>query len=218
MKVAIVDYGMGNLFSVHRACIQVGLDAFLTHDPTSVISADGVILPGVGAFGDAMDALNSRGLGEAIQDSSSKRKPILGICLGLQLLMNESHEFGRHKGLGIVSGDVIRFDKPHDGERRLKVPQVGWNRISPPAGQGWKTPILDGVIPGAYQYFVHSFYARPSDRSLVVAESQYGQITFCAAICRDNVFACQFHPERSGPVGLKIYRNFAAAVAAQTRR
>lgn len=211
-RVAIIDYGMGNLFSVQQACEHVGMAARITASPEAVLKADAVILPGVGAFGDAMATLQRSGLAAALQAAVASGKPFFGICLGMQLLMTRSYEFGCHQGLGILEGEVVRFESPRAGDTVLKVPQVGWNRIFKAPSQPWDGTPLEGVLDGAWMYFVHSFYVKPVNVQVVCAVARYGHIEFCASLRRGNVFACQFHPERSGPLGLAIYRNFAAQV------
>lgn len=215
--VAIVDYGMGNLFSVKQACVQVGLVAEITSDPAFVRAAAGVILPGIGAFGDAMATLRREGLVEALREVAAAGRPLLGVCLGMQMLMTESHEFGRHEGLGLIPGDVVRLQDAAEGARKLKVPQIGWNRVHAPGGASdgetppaWRGTLLEGLPDGMFMYFVHSFYTRPADPQVVVATTRYGPIEFCSALRASNVFACQFHPERSGPQGLRLYAQFAA--------
>ena len=213
-QVAIVDYGLGNLFSVKRACEQVGLRVFISGSARELFRADAVILPGVGAFGDAMEALNRTRLIGPLKDIASSGKPLIGICLGLQLLMTESFEFGRHRGLGILDGRVVRFNNPQGPNGLLKVPQVGWNRLIRPEGRpdAWnETPLAD-IHDGEFVYFVHSFYAKPDDQDALLAWSLYGDVKFCAAVRKNNVVAFQFHPERSGPAGLRIYRNIARLI------
>jgi len=217
-QVAIVDFEMGNLFSVKRACEQVGLQASITASVGEVAAADAVILPGVGAFGDAMAALKRLGLVEVLREVAGSGKPLVGICLGMQLLMSESYEFGCHQGLGLIEGKVVRFEGPRTGSASLKVPQVGWNRIWKTATGGWDSSPLAGLRDGEFMYFVHSFYAKPVDERVVVATSRYGHIEFCASLRRGNIFACQFHPERSGLEGLKIYRNLARQIQRRTVR
>jgi imidazole glycerol-phosphate synthase subunit HisH len=217
VKVAVVDTGMGNLFSVCHACRRVGLKPEITDDRSQILGAAAVILPGVGAFGDAMEALRLKDLTGVLRDVIAAGRPFLGICLGMQLLLSESQEFGSHRGLGVFEGDVVRFDRPREGDRLLKVPHVGWNRILPPAGTSWKGSLLADVGPGAYVYFVHSFHVRPRDASVTAAVGRYGDVEFCAALCRENLFACQFHPERSGPSGLLVYRAFADHVMREGR-
>ena len=222
-QVAIVDCGMGNLFSVKQACEQVGLSASITSLPYEVLGADAVILPGVGAFGDAMETLATLDLVSAIREISVSGKPLVGICLGMQLLMSGSHEFGWHDGLGIIDGEVVRLEESVDGVRNLKVPQVGWNRIhtvhphtvrdeGPSDTTPWQGTPLERLPDGEFMYFVHSFYPRPVDASIVLSTTRYGSIEFCSSLRRGNVFACQFHPERSGLQGLCLYRNLAKSI------
>lgn len=212
-RVVIVDYGMGNLFSVRSACAQAGLQAAISGRGEDLLGADGVILPGVGAFGDAMESLRRLELVEVLRDVARAGRPLMGICLGLQLLMTESHEFGRWGGLGLVEGQVERL--PFDGG--VKVPQVGWNRIYRVRREGrdsWADSPLAGLAEGEFMYFVHSYYARPVDPGVPLAVTRYGDTEFCSAWLQGNVFACQFHPERSGRRGLEVYRNFAGMVTA----
>lgn len=218
-RVAIVDYGMGNLFSVKHACEAVGLSAFVTSDRTAVCAADAVIVPGVGAFGDAMATLRRLDLVSPLRDIAAAGRPIIGVCLGLQLFMSESEEFGRHVGFGFFTGPVVRFNQPRGASKILKVPQVGWNRIQPSAGAAsWMQWPLTGLVAGEFMYFVHSFYAQPADPGVVLSTSRYGHIDFCSSVLKENIFACQFHPERSGPEGLKIYRNIATHIHATCHR
>lgn len=211
-RVAIVDYGMGNLFSVQQACTHVGLEAMITAEASRLLTADAVILPGVGAFGDAMAELTRRDLVVPLREAVASGKPVLGICLGMQLLMSESEEFGRHQGLNIVEGTVTRLAVAAEAGARLKVPQVGWNRIARPPGASWDRSALDGLADGECLYFVHSFHAVPNDPAVILSTTRYGPTTFCSSLRRGALFACQFHPERSGPPGLRIYRNFARQV------
>ena len=220
VRVAIVDYGMGNLFSVGRACERAGLQPVIASSPQEIIAADAVVLPGVGAFGDAMEMLTRLDLASSLRDIAASPKPLLGICLGMQLLMTESQEFGRHRGLGIIEGEVVRLEASVEGQRLLKVPQVGWNRINAMGsgrhngggdvtGTPWASSLLEGVGDGEYMYFVHSFYPKPVDTRAVVSTTRYGDIEFYSSLRLGGVFACQFHPERSGPAGLRIYQNLA---------
>ncbi|HLA42247.1 MAG TPA: imidazole glycerol phosphate synthase subunit HisH [Aggregatilineales bacterium] len=219
VKAAIVDYGLGNLWSVKHACQHTGMEGNITDDPNAVSNADVVILPGVGAFGDAMNELRRRDLVTPIHDFAQSGKPLIGICLGLQLLMEESHEFGSHNGLGLIEGEVLPFENlgvvrglPTDSKvRPYKVPQVGWNHVR--RNQlSWNDTPLEGVSDGEFMYFVHSFYVKPSDERLILSCSMYGNIEFCSSVRQGNIFACQFHPERSGENGLRIYENIAAIV------
>jgi len=213
-QVAIVDFGLGNLFSVSQACRQVGLAARVSQDRQEILNSEALILPGVGAFGDAMAALRRLDLTSAILDFAASGRPLLGICLGMQLLMRESQEFGRHRGLGLIDGDVVHLGEPKEDGRWLKVPQVGWNRIEPPRPGAWQGSLLEGLEPGEFMYFVHSFYCRPSDPGLALTYTTYGQVRFCSALTQGSITACQFHPERSGRAGLTIYRNLAARLGA----
>lgn len=205
-RVAILDYGMGNLFSVLHACRAVGLDGAITDDAHTIENADAVIVPGVGAFGDAMETIRQKGLVEVLREVAASGRPFVGICLGMQLLMSESHEFGRHRGLGIVPGEVVPFQDPMEEARRLKVPNVGWRRIHP--HRPWNADsLLQEVADGQHMYFVHSFRCVAEDGDMVEAVADYGDMHFCAGVRRGNVTGCQFHPERSGPGGLKVYEN-----------
>lgn len=211
--VAIVDYGMGNLFSVAKACERVGLAARITSEARDILMAEAVILPGVGAFGDAMEALRARDLVAVLKDVAAHGKPLLGICLGLQLLMSESSEFGQHPGLGLIPGTVVRFPDPREDGRKLKIPQVGWNQLRYPAPggeQAWQESYLRGLAEGDFMYFVHSFIVQPQARELLLSASCYGDVEFCSSLRAGNIFGCQFHPERSGAQGLRVYRNLAA--------
>lgn len=198
--IAIIDYQMGNLRSVQKGFEKVGHEAIITSDPSVLAKADKIVLPGVGAFSDAMTELRSRGLIDPIRDAVNEGKHFLGICLGLQLLFDSSSEDGMHQGLGILSGEVVRFDVPP----QYKVPHMGWNqaKIRRPA------PILAGIEDESHFYFVHSYYVVPKDPSVVAIEADYHE-PFCAMIWRDNLYATQFHPEKSQADGLKILKNFA---------
>jgi imidazole glycerol-phosphate synthase subunit HisH len=199
--IAIIDYGMGNLRSVQKALEAVGHGATVTCDPDVVRSAYKVILPGVGAFADAASELKRTGLGEAFVEAVRAGKPCLGVCLGLQLLFDFSEEDGLHAGLGLLPGRIVRFPSI-DG---LKVPHMGWNTLDVRR----PVPLLDGVGPSPSVYFVHSYHAVPEDRGCVIAEADY-PTPFAAVVGRDNLVACQFHPEKSQRVGLRMYANFAA--------
>ncbi len=218
-RVAIVDYGMGNLFSVKHACAHVGLDATITHARADVLAADAVIVPGIGAFGDAMATLREHDLVTALQTVAASGKPFVGICLGMQLLMTESQEFGRHAGLGIVPGTVTRFENPRTAEGQLKVPEVCWNalcRAGADRAADWTGTLLAGLPDGVFMYFVHSFYCQPDDPAVTLSVTRYGGIEFCSSLRYRNIFACQCHPERSGPHGLQVYRNLATLLGVQS--
>jgi imidazole glycerol-phosphate synthase subunit HisH len=198
--IAIIDYGMGNLRSVQKAFEKVGHQAVVTSDPAQVAAAAKVVLPGVGAFEECVAELRRRELVRPVLEAIDSGKPFLGICLGLQMLFDVSYENGRHEGLGVLPGEVVRFDLP----KGYTVPHMGWNQLAirQPA------PILAGVAEGTYVYFVHSYYVVPKDAQVIATETDYGG-PFCSMIWRDNVFATQFHPEKSQADGLRILRNFA---------
>lgn len=200
--IAIIDYQMGNLRSVQKGFEKVGHSAEIVSDAETLLAADKVILPGVGAFGDAMQELQQRNLVEPIRQIIAAGKPFLGICLGLQLLFERSSEGGNIDGLGILSGEVVKFDLPSE----YKVPHMGWNQ----ARFVKRAPIFAGLEDGTHFYFVHSFYAAPSDTSVVAIESEYHK-PFCAAVWDEerNLYATQFHPEKSQTDGLKVLQNFA---------
>lgn len=202
---AIVDYGVGNLFSLRSSLDLIGEKASVTSDPDVLMSADRVILPGVGAFGDAADKLAETGLGEVVKAAAGAGKPLLGICLGMQLLFDRSLEFGEHAGLGLIPGVVIPMEgNIPDG---LKIPQIGWNSLSF-TDAGKKSPLFSSTPDGAYVYFVHSFFASDCDAS-VTAYTDYG-VRMTAAAARGNVCGTQFHPEKSGSTGLDILRAFCS--------
>lgn len=214
--VAIVDYGLGNLFSVRQACEKVGLAPFLASEKGPIAAADAIILPGVGAFAKAMEALQRLDLVAPLRDLALEGKPFFGICLGLQLLMTESHEFGLHRGFDLIKGAVVPFpngslveNRGRSDERRLKVPHIGWSPVS----RGGKSPstFFQGISENENFYFVHSYFAVPEDPSVTCASSTYGETIFCSSIQQENVFAAQFHPERSGHAGLRVFQNFAAS-------
>lgn len=201
--LAIVDYSMGNLRSVQKAFELLGVAAKIIASPTDIRSADKLVLPGVGAFADAIAILESSGQADAIKDFIAGQRPVLGICLGLQLLMEKGFEDGEHTGLGIVPGDCIRFSVDQ-APTHLKVPHMGWNSVWPRKD----VPLFKGIAPGTHYYFVHSYFVRPTDPRHIAAVTDYGG-EFTAAICRDNVMAVQFHPEKSQAAGRMILKNFA---------
>lgn len=218
-RVVIVDYNMGNLFSVSHACEHAGLSTLITSSSKEIDSADALILPGVGAFGDAMENLGKLDLVSPIRSFAETGRPLLGICLGMQLLMESSCEFGSHAGLGIIPGSVVRFEFPPGG--RLKVPQAQWNRmfrIDRGADDPWSKTLLDGLPDGFFMYFVHSFYVVPEHPAHALAATQYGEITFCSALKRGNVMAFQGHPERSAFHGMQIYHNLGKILSGSLKQ
>ncbi len=199
-EIVVIDYGLGNLRSVTKALESVGARVELTSDPRKITSAAGAVLPGVGAFSAGMRNLQSLGLLPAIRERIAEGRPLLGICLGLQLLFSLSEEHGLHEGLGVIPGKVVRFR----GE--LKIPHMGWNTISP-VRHAPAAILFEGIPDDSFFYFVHSYYVVPQDPSVVAATTEYGT-EFASAVTRDNLFAVQFHPEKSGELGLKILENF----------
>jgi len=198
--ITIVDYGMGNLRSVQKGFEKVGHPALVSSDPDQVAAADKLVVPGVGAFEDAVDELKRRGLTEPILAAIQADKPFLGICLGLQLLFDVSYEHGEHRGFGVLPGEVVRFDLP----RQYSVPHMGWNQLRIDR----RPPILEGIEDGTYFYFVHSYYVVPRDAEVVAGTTDYPE-PFCSMVWRGNLFATQFHPEKSQAKGLRILKNFA---------
>ena len=201
--IAIVDYGVGNLFSLRSSFKAIGADAVFTSDEKIIRSADKILLPGVGAFEDAAKKLRDTGLGEVVVSEVRNGKPLLGICLGMQLLFEKSYEFGCHEGLGLIPGDIVSFEGKID--KALKIPEIGWNELK----LNKKSPLYEGFSGGEFVYFVHSYFA-DCDSKFVSAFSEY-DIEFPASVEYENVFGCQFHPEKSGKVGLRILENFCKA-------
>ena len=211
-SVVIVDYGLGNLFSVERALNHVGAgETKISYEKRDIENADRIVLPGVGAFGDGMTNLRDRGLVVAIQDFAKSGRPLLGVCLGMQLIMSQSEEFGLHDGLDLVSGNVRRFESDPSG--RFKIPHIGWNELEKSNGYSkrsvaWEKTALDNIDEGASMYFNHSYIVMPDDKSVSLATTSYGNDRYCSVLKKDNITGAQFHPELSGEDGLKIYRNF----------
>jgi len=199
--IAVIDYGMGNLRSVEKAFQYIGFKAVITDDPATIAAADEAVLPGVGAFADAMDTLTQKGLDKAIYSFINSGRPFLGICLGLQLLMEESGEGGPHKGLGVLKGTVEHIPAG------LKVPHMGWNDLG-----RTDDPLFEGLGRRPYVYFVHSYYVSPADESIIIAKVNYG-IDMPVAVHKDNVYAVQFHPEKSSSNGLAMLKNFGRLVS-----
>lgn len=197
--VAIIDYDAGNIRSVEKAIASLGYEAAVTRDADTILTADHVILPGVGAFGDAMDKLSSYGLVDVIRTVSCREIPFLGICLGLQLMFENSEEAPGVEGLGLLKGSILRIPEKDD----LKIPHIGWNSLQYPS----RGRLFAGVPEGAYVYFVHSYYLQAQEAGVVKATTEYG-VEIHASVEKDNLFACQFHPEKSSRVGMQILRNF----------
>ena len=199
--IVVIDYGMGNLRSVSKALESLGAPVRVSSDPADVAKASKVILPGVGAFPAAMRELSARGLIEPVKAAIAAGRPYLGICLGLQLLFDRSDEGSGAEGLKVLRGDVPRF--AFNGTGTLKIPHMGWNQVTGGAG----CPLLNGIPEGSFFYFVHSYYVRPADRSVVTLEADYGG-RFAAMVWKDKMFATQFHPEKSQAMGLRLLKNF----------
>ncbi len=199
--IAIADYGVGNLFSLHSSFSAIGYETIVTKDPKQVKKAEKIILPGVGAFGDASKKLRESGMYDVIKEQAQSGKPLLGICLGMQMLLDKSYEYGEHEGLGLIKGEICPISDviPKD----LKIPHIGWNAL---CFKGEKSPLFKYINDGDFVYFVHSYYGADCDDA-VIATSEYGA-PLTAAVAKDNIFGCQFHPEKSGEVGLNILRAF----------
>jgi glutamine amidotransferase len=204
-KVAIVDYGMGNIKSVQRGLDKAGAAVEFAHSAESILRADRLLLPGVGAFGHAMEELRKRNMIEALQEYSTLGKPLLGICLGMQILFARSFEHGLHEGLHLIPGSVVEIPQTKDGPELRKIPHIGWSALRPPQGRdNWSDSLLEKINIGEYFYFVHSFTAIPEDNSHLLAQCEYEGLMINAAVKRENVTGFQFHPEKSGPAGLQI--------------
>jgi len=209
--IAIIDSGIANLRSAQKGFERVGVDAKIVDDPRALQDASGIVLPGVGAFRDGITKLQDGGFVEPLLRAIEVGKPVLGICLGLHFLFSESEEFGHHKGMNIIKGRVVRFpDAVASGNGggtmpRLKVPHMGWNRIRIER----QAPIFKGIPDGGFFYFVHSYYVTPEDAGVIAATTEYG-LRFTSILWRDNLFACQFHPEKSQTLGLQLLKNFAS--------
>lgn len=213
--VAIIDYGLCNFFSVQHACEYVGLKSILTSDKSKIMVADAAILPGVGAFGDAMNNLRNLDLITPIKEFIKSGKPFMGICLGMQLLLSESEEFGNHKGLNIIEGCVAKFPAKNSSNKKNNVPQIGWNQIFRPSFAKetyWNKSPLKNIKNGEFMYFVHSYYPIPVNTETVLSTTTYEETKFCSSIKWRNVFAFQFHPEKSAREGIKIYKNWASII------
>lgn len=205
-KVVIVDYGLGNLYSIRQACIHVGYNPVVSGDPAVIAGAESLILPGVGAFGVAMNSLRQSGIISVLNGYVQSGKPIMGICLGMQLLFDQSEEFGVHTGLGYIPGRIVRFPPSHES-KQLRVPNIGWCRLYEENISWTNTPLADIDKQKNHMYFVHSYYTI-TDQQYILASSDYNGFSFTSAVCRDNIWGFQFHPEKSSGEGLTIYQNF----------
>lgn len=208
-EVAVVDYGMGNLLSVRRGLERCGATVTVTSDPDVIYASRRVVLPGVGAFAHGMTELRRKGLDAVVRAVAARGIPLLGICLGMQMLLDESEEFGITTGLGLIPGRVVPVPSITADGHAHKIPHIGWNALALPQGHlNWGRTLLQGIVPGDAVYFVHSFMASPIDSNHRIADCLYGGIPISAAIGLENVFGCQFHPEKSGEVGLKVLKSF----------
>lgn len=204
-NIVIIDYSLGNMFSVQQALAHYGVNAVVSDNKNDIEAADALVLPGVGAFGEAMVHLNKNEIVGPIKSSIEQGKPFLGICLGLQLLFDSSEEFGATKGLGIIPGTIKKFNFE---DTKVKVPQMGWNNIIEPFENKWQNTPLSEIKNNEFMYFVHSYYANPLNKEHVLCETEYAGLKYCSAVIKDNVMATQFHPEKSADEGLKIYKNW----------
>ncbi len=211
MQVTVIDYGIGNLFSVGRALEHCGAEVTFTSDPALIARAPRLVLPGVGAFADGMKGLRERALAEPIRRYAASGRPLLGICLGMQMLATASNEFGEHEGLGLIPGRVVAVPDHTTSGMPHKIPHIGWNGLQAPAGVSWNETLLGDTPEGTAVYLVHSYAVTPDDDPAHrLADCLYGGHRICAAIRRGNIVGCQFHPEKSGAAGLRILRRFIA--------
>lgn len=207
-KVVIIDYQLGNLFSVRQALENIGVDVVISKDPGELKTADASVLPGVGAFADAMKNLEDTGMVEAIHEHIERDKPFMGVCLGLQLLFSNSEEFGSSNGLNVFPGTVKKFAGIEANGSIVRVPQIAWNEIYE-AEVPWSSTPLKSLDANEHMYFVHSYYVEPEDTSIILSKTQYGSKEYTSSVYKNNIFACQFHPEKSAEKGLTIYKNWA---------
>jgi imidazole glycerol-phosphate synthase subunit HisH len=211
--VVVVDYGVGNLLSVTRALEHCGAAPRISSDPAEVRRAERLVLPGVGAFEACMSSLKGSGLDEPVLEFIASERPLFGICVGMQMLLEVGEEFGLHQGLGVIKGRVSRIPDRDSGGAKLKIPHIGWNGLQPGSGDAgtWQGTVLDGIAPGEAAYFVHSYAAVPANPADCLALTFYGGQPITAAVARDNIVGTQFHPEKSGRVGLNMLRRFVGA-------
>ena len=205
MKIAVIDYGIGNVRSILGAFENQGADVILTNNKDEILKSDGLVLPGVGAFSHGMENLISYGLVDVIKEYAALDRPLMGICLGMQLLFEESEEFGKTEGLGLILGKVVKL--PTKDNQNENLPHVSWNKLNSNKVP-WKNTILADTEEGSDMYFVHSFVAQPRDSYNILSLTEYLNYHFCSSVKKGNIYGCQFHPEKSGPTGLKIINNF----------
>jgi len=211
-KISIVDYGMGNIYSVFQACKTLGYDPILIKTPEEIKDSNALILPGVGAFKQAMEILNSTGMSDAIIDHVSKERPLMGICLGFQLMFTSSEEFGFQKGLNLLDGNIKKFPKFNKKQELIRIPYIGWNKVKCQREDDWvNTPFRDFKSEQDYVYLVHSYYLDAMNQECI-GTSNYLDVEYCSSVLKDNVFGVQFHPEKSGKAGLNIIKNFTLSI------
>ena len=211
--LVIIDYGLCNLKSVHNALLSIGIDSTVSDNPADLESARAVILPGVGAFKDGMKGLREKNFIDPVLQYVASGRPFLGICLGMQLLMTKSYEFGEHEGLNLIEGEVVSFkNRWVEGQLNFKVPHIGWNGLQV-NGHPWGKTILEDLSEGQEMYFVHSYRVEPKNKDHVLAQTEYAGIKFCSVSKKDNIYGCQFHPEKSSTYGLRILNNFARLIS-----
>lgn len=207
-KIVIVDYGLGNLYSIEQACIHVGFSPIISGEKEDLIDADYLILPGVGAFGVAMQSLKETGLIEPIIEYAKSGKPLMGVCLGMQLLFDGSEEFGNHEGLGFIKGKIVKFPE-YIADQKIRIPNIGWHKIYPPNGVVWEdTPLVDIDQHKDHLYYIHSYYAQPVNKDSILCLSNYNGLEYASGVNYQNIWGFQFHPEKSGEEGLTIYKRF----------
>ncbi len=209
IKISIVDYGVGNLYSLLKAFKCFTDNAKVTEEAEELKNSDAIILPGVGSFAAGMRGLQVRKLVDPVKEFADSGKPILGICLGAQIMLTKGYEFGEFDGLNLIAGKIVRFPKLPQG---IKLPHIGWNKIYPQKKRSWKKTILEATQEDSSVYFIHSYILEPSDKEDIMSLATYGNYEFCSAIKRGNIYGCQFHPEKSGQVGLTIIKKFVSSI------
>jgi glutamine amidotransferase len=206
IHVVVLDYGIGNVKSIQNAFKNIGVTITLSSIPSEILAADALVLPGVGAFSTGMKNLKEKGLIDTIYQFVKTGKPFLGICLGMQMLLDESEEFGITKGLGLIEGKVVKFPLPPNSD--VNLPHVSWNEINQPVENRWENTLLEDTLPNSDVYFVHSYVVIPKFASEILSETEYGGVKFCSSVNKNNIFGTQFHPEKSGELGLNMLKKF----------